>query len=366
MIKKSDLKKYRHNFNHYLIENPNYFGNVPTLASSFSAMVALKGNTRYEELSCVSFNPETNELRAVVTIKKGSGYSGSSCTDGSLEYVRFFIDYQHNGNWIDVGITHFNSHDLQFDDVLCYGVTLTLHSKHRRCCDNKPMLPRVRAVLSWNQQPPVDEPDWSPVWGNVVEANIQLAPRNSWFCLDLIPQLKASNITLPDSLLKQLAGTKALKKEKQMKLPVVDLAMLKKNYAGKVEDARLGFKAAQGLMAKSAQPELIHHIKNLKHIGFDFKKIVKVIKKPDFNTSYEELKCVALNREMNVLHGAIHIKRNALAIQVTFVKKGVVNISLSIWTLVLAGTIWEQHLLPCMIFHCPTVGFGTMLLYLFL
>jgi len=311
MIKKAELKKYRHNFNHYLIKNPNYFGNFTKSVLGFTPIVTLKTNTRYEELGCVSFNPETNELRAVVTIKKGSGYNGGSCVEGSLEYVRFFIDYERNGHWVDEGIAHFNAHDLQFTEDLCYGVKLSLAPKKRRCCSDKPVLPRVRAILSWNQQPPANNPNWLPVWGNVVEATIQLAPRYSFFCLNVIPQLKALNINLPKSFLKSLAETKEMKNEKEVALLPVDLGSLKKHYGGKVEEERIGFAAVYELINTPVQPMLTEHVNSLKNIGFNIDKIVTAIKKPNFNTSYEELKCVALNRQMSMLHGAIHIKRNA-------------------------------------------------------
>jgi hypothetical protein len=35
---------------------------------------------------------------------------------------------------------------------------------------------KVRAVLSWNQTPPPDNPDWIPPWGNRIEALIQPKP----------------------------------------------------------------------------------------------------------------------------------------------------------------------------------------------
>ena len=35
-------------------------------------------------------------------------------------------------------------------------------------------LPKVCAVLSWNNLPPADDPSFTPVWGNVLEARIQI------------------------------------------------------------------------------------------------------------------------------------------------------------------------------------------------
>ena len=311
MINKTDLKKYRQNFKYYLIKNPNFFGNLSATFPDMENVISLKGNTSYEELGCVSFNPETNELRAAVSIKKQSGYSGNACSNGSLEYVRFFVDYERDGVWVDEGVTHFNAHDLRFKEALCYGVKLSIKPKKRSCCNDKPILPRVRAILSWDQEPLANDPTWSPVWGNIVEANIQLAPRASLLCHHLLPKFKAVNIDIPSNILNVLAKTKALQKEKRVELLPADLFQLKEKYDGKVEDSRLAFEMVKGFVFEPIQPKLVNSIEFIKKLDFNIDEIIGFIKKPEFNTQYEELKCVALNRSMNILHGAIHIKRNA-------------------------------------------------------
>jgi len=49
------------------------------------------GNSTWEEITCVGYNPQTSTLEAVVAIKLASGYSGGLCFPGSKEFVRFFV-----------------------------------------------------------------------------------------------------------------------------------------------------------------------------------------------------------------------------------------------------------------------------------
>ena len=74
-----------------LHQNPNFSGNLKDLGiEELPAPVFEKiGDTFYEELTCLGYNPDTEILAAVVRIKQGSGYLGGPCTAGSQEYVRF-------------------------------------------------------------------------------------------------------------------------------------------------------------------------------------------------------------------------------------------------------------------------------------
>jgi hypothetical protein len=49
-------------------------------------------------------------------------------------------------------------------------------------------LPRVRAILSWNSPPPAATPDWTPVWGNVMDAQIQIEGLKQNLVSRLIPE----------------------------------------------------------------------------------------------------------------------------------------------------------------------------------
>src|SRR5438034_4680264 len=91
----STVENERAQFTSLLAQNPNYFGTLTE--SQFEAVAQIAGNTKYEELTCVGFNPDLNRLEATLQIKQSFGYRGNLCTAGSTEYVRFFINY--GGGW---------------------------------------------------------------------------------------------------------------------------------------------------------------------------------------------------------------------------------------------------------------------------
>ena len=77
----ADVPRERGQFRALLVKNPNYFGNLVT--SSFPPVIALKGNTTYEEIGCVGFQPQADRLEAVVFIKQSFGYGGNICASGT-------------------------------------------------------------------------------------------------------------------------------------------------------------------------------------------------------------------------------------------------------------------------------------------
>ena len=102
------LVKERIAFKQRLATNPNHFGNLE--ASELPAVADIVGNTTFEELTCVSFNPETDLLEATIAVKLQTGYNGSLCHAGSTEYVRFFLDY--GSGWEDAGLAGVAVHDV--------------------------------------------------------------------------------------------------------------------------------------------------------------------------------------------------------------------------------------------------------------
>src|SRR3990172_12575515 len=73
--------KERAQFRALILANPNYFGNL-TL-SPFKPVLNLQGDTFYEELGCVGFQPQFNRLEAVVYVNQPSGYGGEICSRGT-------------------------------------------------------------------------------------------------------------------------------------------------------------------------------------------------------------------------------------------------------------------------------------------
>ena len=167
-----EVEEERRRFKQFLTENPNYFGNRPTL--DFEPVVELVGDSSYEELACVGYDPGASQLEAVINIKRGVGYGGDVCTDGSVEFVRFFLDRERDGSWEDVGVASATVYDIPGQKPVSYAVSVELDQELEVC--ESAVLPRVRAILSWQTQPPANE-DHRPVWGDRHEADIQLEPK---------------------------------------------------------------------------------------------------------------------------------------------------------------------------------------------
>ena len=170
------VEKTRSGFRGLVAGNPNYFGNLP--ASGFKAIKKLASNTNYEELTAVGYNPRQRRLHATFDVKKAGGYSGDLCDDGSTEYVRFFVDF--GSGWLDAGLAATDVHDIpagtdcadKASHPLAYSVEVPYAPPRKWCLT--PQLPKVRAILSWNAEPPAGDPDFKPVYGNVRDCAIQI------------------------------------------------------------------------------------------------------------------------------------------------------------------------------------------------
>src|ERR1700737_2083251 len=90
----------RRNFLDLLANNPNYFGNAPD--SGDKPVNTLAFDTSYEELRCIGYNPDLGLLSATIEIKLPFGFGGDLCSNGSLEYVRFWVSYA-GGPWSNIG-----------------------------------------------------------------------------------------------------------------------------------------------------------------------------------------------------------------------------------------------------------------------
>ncbi|HTL07975.1 MAG TPA: hypothetical protein VL307_06945 [Chitinophagaceae bacterium] len=293
----------RSSFKVLQLSNPNYFGNLKD--SQLKPVEQIAGNVFYEELKCVSYSPATQILHAAITVKQNGGYSGGPCTNGSFEYVRFYVDYLRNGTWIDEGVTSTNVHDLAFQESLCYNVQLKIDPAKKACCDDPAVLPRVRAILSWNSAPPANAPNWVPVWGNTMETNIQIAPSKSLWCLIkkgvvLDEQVKQQLMINIDKL--QLA----LPPLPPAPDPAFSPQYFKRLYKEQVEDTRIALKYVNDLSNFTAFSSFTGKIATE---AINWPEVLGKIKLLQFNTSYEEVKCVALNRELNSLHASVVIKK---------------------------------------------------------
>ncbi len=132
------------------------------------------GDTSFEELGCIGYDPAEDAVVGVFTVKRPSGYSGGPCTAGSTEHVAFWVDW--GSGWEHVGTTATTVHDEDIPEGgLHFSVYHPLASwAHRRACSDGPVQPRLRAILSWQQVPPPGNPDWRPTWGNREETSFEL------------------------------------------------------------------------------------------------------------------------------------------------------------------------------------------------
>lgn len=307
------LPKERLEFKEMLAVNPNYFGNLAR--SPFKPVQKIMGNTTYEEVTCVGFNPALNLLEATVHIKRPGGYNGTLCLSGSTEYVRFFIDY--GAGWTDVALASFNAHDIpntvdcakKPDKPISYVVTLPLDPK-RDICKN-PVLPRVRAILSWQLVPPAGDPNWHPVWGNVLDQHIQIKPRDLIFgdvvgliskqALAKLPpfveEVKPYPIPLPDpppltlSDLVELYGGKATVK------------------ASEVQPHRFGFAQMNAALNSNSQDILSAAMDEWKVAGINWPEAIAALDQTKADVSYEELECLGLEYNLERLVATFRIKK---------------------------------------------------------
>jgi hypothetical protein len=182
-----------------LLANPRYFGNIPP--TSFNAVLKIQEDTTYECISSVAYDAQFKQLRATIDIKQTAGYSGAARMNGSEEFVRFYVSCDGGAKWLDQGMRSVNVSDAIVPRPLAYEVILQIVAQWQT--DTPMPQPRVRAILSWNSPPPAGAPNWTPVWGNVVESDMQIKDSRVGYSMGLkttppddLPQLilQAANI----------------------------------------------------------------------------------------------------------------------------------------------------------------------------
>lgn len=278
------------------------------------------GITYWEQLQCVGFNPDVSRLEAVISVKQSFGYSGGLCSTGSHEYVRFFVDYHDGAGFQDVGLVSCKVADIpdpapQTKHPLHYMVYLFLNDEaHRRftSCDTA-IIPTVRAVLSWNTIPSTN-PNDTPHFGNVVNADIQLKRKRIIFWGDLIAELgiKEKLDVLP-------------KIDDDFKVPIIDkpLPPIEQYYrsykSAGVEDHRAFFSSVLPQIPEAATfqtQEPAYDLEAVSKLGVNIGDLTKIILSPIFdndkaNVSYEEMTCVGLNTNTDTLAAVVRVKKSS-------------------------------------------------------
>jgi hypothetical protein len=165
----------RLNFKALLLANPNHFGTIKN--SKFPAAADIQGNTTYEAIGCVGYNPELHRLEATVQLKQSGGYLGDLCSLGSQEYVRFWVSFDNGTTWNDAGLSSFTAHDIARTQPITHAVGVPYDAGNVLCVAAKQAF-KVRAILSWNNPPSATDPGFTPIWGNVVEIAARRSPIN--------------------------------------------------------------------------------------------------------------------------------------------------------------------------------------------
>ncbi len=298
------FERERAQFKALLLGNPNYFGNLE--GSKFKPALKIQGNTTYEQIGCVGFQPQFNRLEAVVFVKQQGGYGGGLCSNGSQEYVRFYLSNDNGTTWQDEGVTSFTAYNIPASVTrqqrLEYAVTLDIKPRRKFCFNSNIVL--VRAILSWNIAPPPNTPNYNPVWGNVHNTHIQIAPRPRFILGDLFDELK---LQLPGELSAAVNLTQEVAAAQPQPLGAVELQSLYANT--RVEPHRFALAEAHKLLTEQAGDEaLAAGVSPLSQLGLDLSDIYALILSGDGNTNYEELECVGLNPNSDTLVGTIRVK----------------------------------------------------------
>ena len=311
------IERERSHYTELLVANPNHFGNLAN--SKMPIVKKMLGNTKFEQLGCVGYNPVLDMLEATVQVKLPFGYGGDLCSPGSTEFVRFYVDY--GSSWVDAGVGSFNAHDIPDSKdcaehntkPLTYAVTIPFKPQRDRC--SKPILPKVRAILSWQTQPPAGQPDWPPVWGGVSDVHIQIAPRRRYFdevvkdaVLQALPKFELpQNLKYLQQVTVELPPPPPPPIDYLSKLYVSDAKLAKGKEIMAVEPHRFALADVQTTLASAytTSAEIAAtKIEQYKGLGLDWMGILAALDNTKGNVSYEEITCAALdyNLEWAVAH----------------------------------------------------------------
>jgi hypothetical protein len=279
---------------------------------AFKNAIAFTGDTAWEEVTCVGYNPALRQLAAVVSVKQTTGYQGGLCLAGSTEYVRFFIDW--GGGLTNVGLASFAAHDIPDaapnpPHPIQYMVQLALDdATHRRLC-NSPVLPQVRATLSWNAIPSLN-PNAVPIFGNWKDAHIQIAVEQ----LIIWKLLEAEALQIPSWILDQIDTSQPLSPAAPKPVPLQQLLPDYRRH--RIPDHRTLYPIVQPLVAGGSHAALAAAqtgLVNPAALNVNLDNIIATLFPPGAaaqgDTAFEQVVCAGLNTATDTLGAVIWIKR---------------------------------------------------------
>ena len=302
------LEILRKRFRALVLQNPNYFGNLE--GSGFEPQANIAGNTFYEELGCIGYQPQTERLEAVVYVNQPSGYGGKLCSSGTPEYVRFYASWNNGGSWVDLGLSTFTAWDVPEGTEgrrrIEYAVTRRTDFARRRC--QRPQIVLVRGILSWNAVPPANTPNHVPVWGNIHNTRILVEPLRRWRVSDL---LEAVDVKAAP----ELTAALNLQTEFDVEPKPLTLDALKSLYKGAdVPAKRFAFAHVANLLQNSGMAAGVAVTGGqgvLQQLGLeitDIEDFLGLDGQGDGNTSYEQLECIGYDPNDDSLVGVIRVK----------------------------------------------------------
>ncbi len=263
----------------------------------------INGITNWEELECLGYNPELSRIEAVVNIKRSAGYSGNMCNIGSPEFVRFFIDYNDGNGFEDLGFSSFRAFDISdappgqqhpISNMVYKNIDV---SGKKKFCNNE-VIVTLRAVLSWNAIPSND-PNQTPVYGNVLDAEAVLKPFKLNFQFPAI---------IVHSQLNEFVEENKIINE-NAKIDVS--AFIKENLKQDISPSRAIAQLMTTTNASVSNDDFISDIKNidLSNLGINFDDLLIDLGKKDFNVDFEEIVSVGLNSAEDTFGAVINIKK---------------------------------------------------------
>jgi hypothetical protein len=276
--------------------------------TSKAAAAAPQGNTFFEEIGCVGYQPQTERLETVIYVNQPVGYGGKLCGNGSREFVRYYASWDEGVSWTDLGMSTLQVWDIPEGTDgrkrLEYAVTHHVDFRRRICL--RPQVVRVRAILSWSVPPPAGQPNWSPFWGEVHNTNILIEPARLIRFPDLLDAVKVQ-------LNPELLASLDLSAELPMAPKPLDLPQLAKLYEGSdVPPKRFAFAQLSQMLSGSAGGAMlgpIGGVSALSSLKLDPSIFDELLNPGDGNTSFEQLECIGYDPVDDSMVGVIRVKK---------------------------------------------------------
>ena len=148
-------------------------------AHQFRPQANATNSAMFEEIAYVGRRPGTGQLETVVYIKQPSGY-GEHQGEGSLEYLRFYLSDDRGAHWTDHGSVWFPVWDIPTGDEGVRPLAFGVHHPIQDWLDpaGEEQSITVRAILSWNEEPPPQTPGFKPKWGCICDTRLE--PEHQW------------------------------------------------------------------------------------------------------------------------------------------------------------------------------------------